>query len=392
MNTDINPALLDQVLDLTIDIQKIPAPPFGEGPRADFVQARFDAEGLSDVSSDETGNVFGRLAGMGERPPLVVAAHLDTVFPASTPLESRSEAGRIHGPGIGDNSLGVASLFGLLWCLGDTNESGGDQNKQNSAIGSRGRGTTRLPGDVWLVASVGEEGLGNLRGMRAVVDRFGKDALAYIILEGMGLGQVYHRGLGVQRYRVIVNTPGGHSWVDAGRPSAIHELAALTTRLAGLPLPARPRTSLNVGVIAGGTSVNTIAAEANLEIDMRSESGSTLSALVGQVRTCVKQANRAEVQATIELIGDRPAGKIPASHPLVRLAKRCLQAQGLQPNLAIGSTDANAPLSRGLPAICVGLSTGQGAHTLQEFINTQPLTKGLAQLVDLVTGAFRELS
>ncbi len=221
---------------------------------------------------DEVGNVYARLPGSGSSRPLVVSAHLDTVFPLSTDLHVTRRSSNpgaaptnveglalstVEGPGIGDNSLGVAGLFGLLWEL----------NSSSAQIA----GST-LPGDIWLVANVGEEGLGNLCGMRAVVDRFGDRPLAYLIVEGMALGQIYHRGLGVQRYRITVDTPGGHSWVDYGRPSAIHVLGEIIYRLSNLSLPRVPRTTLNIGTISGGTSINTIAAHAQLELDLRSVS------------------------------------------------------------------------------------------------------------------------
>ena len=364
----MEPALIQRVLDRAVAIQQTPAPTFSEGQRAAFVKDGFLAEGLADIRVDERGNVFGRLPGSGSGRPVVVSAHTDTVFPASTDLGLRREADKIYGPGIGDNALGVAGLFGLLWMLCQRNSN--------------------LPGDVWLVANVGEEGLGDLVGMRAVVERFGDTPRAYLILEGMALGQVYHRALGVQRYRITINTTGGHSWVDYGRPSAIHELATLVTRLVNLPVSRNPRTSLNVGKISGGTSVNTIAPEATLELDLRSEGERTLQNLVERVLHLVASANRPDVKAFYQVIGSRPAGKIPADHPLVLLARRCLEEQGIQPNLAIGSTDANVPLSRGLPAVCVGLSTGHGAHTNQEYIHTGPLGLGLAQLAALTVGVF----
>jgi acetylornithine deacetylase/succinyl-diaminopimelate desuccinylase-like protein len=311
---------------------------------------------------------------------VVVSAHLDTVFPIDTDLSDRQEPGRVHCPGIGDNAMGVAGLFGLLWAL---RQAGGD---------GRGDGSnTYLPGDVWLAANVGEEGLGDLRGMRAVVDRFGKQPRAYIVLEGMSLGQVYHRGLEVLRYRISVHTQGGHSWVNFGRPSAVHELAQLITRITGLRIPTQPRTSFNVGVIQGGTSVNTIAAEASMELDLRSEGSRALNDLARRVKALVQDANRPNVRATLDQIGHRPAGKLSAGSRLVRLAWRCLEDQGIQPVLSIGSTDANIPLSRGLPAVCVGLTTGSGAHTIDECIDTAPIADGLAQLVALVEGAFRVL-
>jgi acetylornithine deacetylase/succinyl-diaminopimelate desuccinylase-like protein len=370
---EIEASLVARVLDLAVTIQQIPAPPFGEAQRAAFIHERFHVEGLQQVSSDEIGNVYGCLPGKGDARPIIISAHLDTVFPFDTELQVKREADMIFGPGIGDNSLGLAGLFGLIWALRQ------EQVSKKS-----------LPGDVWLVANVGEEGLGDLRGMRAVVDRFGANASAYLVLEGMGLGQVYHRALGVRRYRITVRTAGGHSWVDYGRPSAIHELAALVNKLTALPVPAKPRSSLNVGVIAGGTSVNTIAPSAHLELDLRSEGTAALASLTRRVELLVKSAQKAGVQVTYELIGQRPAGKIPASHPLVRLVRRVLHAQGLQPNLTVGSTDANVPLSRGLPAVTIGLSTGFGAHTVNEYISTQPLSQGLAQLYEVVEGVFLE--
>lgn len=360
--------LLTRFLDLAVQIQQIPAPTFQETERAAFVRTLFEKENLMDIHTDAVGNVYARLPGQGKSAPLVVSAHTDTVFPASTPLTVTRTPDKITGPGIGDNSLAVAALFALLWSLRAAKRT--------------------LPGDLWLVANTGEEGLGNLIGMRAVVDRFGAQPLAYVVLEGMAFGRVYHRALGVRRYRISATTEGGHSWGSYGKPSAIHELAALITRLTALPIPEKPRTSLNVGIIQGGTSVNTIAPHATLELDLRSESPKALGALIEQVQTLVAQANRSEVQFTAEVIGDRPAGEISPKHPLVQLAWACVQEQDYTPLLNIGSTDANIPLSRGLPAVCIGLTTGHGAHTVHEFIDVPPLEKGLAQLVRLVEKIF----
>lgn len=360
----LEPALIERVLDLTVAIQQIPAPTFAEVMRAQFVREKFLAEGLADVSIDTHGNVYGRYPGVEAAPPVIVSAHLDTVFPDSADLSVTRESEKISGPGIGDNSLGVAGLFGLLWTL-----------RQRRVA---------LQGDLWLVANVGEEGLGDLHGMRAVVDRFGEQAQAFIVLEGLALGQIYHRGLGVQRYCIKARTQGGHSWVDHGRPSAIIELTEIITQLNAFSLPESPRTTLNVGIISGGTTVNTIAAESYLELDLRSEDASTLESLSFEVEDLVAAANRPEVRVTAEVIGRRPAGEIPHEHPLVQLAVRCLEAQGISPRINFGSTDANIPLSRGLPAICLGLTTGSGAHTMEEYIYTPPLARGLAHLVDVV--------
>jgi di/tripeptidase len=244
--------------------------------------------------------------------------------------------------------------------------------------------TAALPGDIWLVANVCEEGLGDLRGMRTVVDRFGSQPMAYIVLEGMALGQVYHRGLGVRRYQISAKTPGGHSWVDYGSPSAIHELITLASSITQLHLPDQPRTTLNIGKFTGGVSVNTIAPEAHLELDLRSEDLQVLEYISAQVESLAAGAQRSGVQIQARLIGSRPAGEISSEDRLVRLACKCLEQVGLQPRLNIGSTDANVPLSQGLPSICVGLTVGAGAHTLQEYIYIQPLSLGLTQLACLV--------
>ncbi|KAF0106407.1 MAG: peptidase M20 [Anaerolineaceae bacterium] len=361
--------LTSRLLDLAVAIQQIPAPTFHEAERAEFVRARFAAEGLQDVEIDSVGNVCARLPAL--RPsstvhrPLVVSAHLDTVFPIGTDLKIFREPGRISGAGIGDNSLGVAGLFGLVWALRER--------------------TVNLPADLWLVANVCEEGLGDLRGMKALVERFGSQARAFVVLEGMALGSVYHRGLGVRRYRVSVRTGGGHAWIDYGQPSAVHELTALAAKITALKVPAEPRTTLNVGIISGGTSVNTIAAEARLELDLRSEGPETLEEMARQVEALAAAARREGVEISAEVVGRRPAGELPASHPLVKLAQDCLRSVGIEPRLHIGSTDANHPLSLGLPAVTVGLTTGRGAHTVHEYINTAPLEKGVEALVGLVS-------
>jgi tripeptide aminopeptidase len=350
--------LVNRLLDLAIAIQQIPAPTFAEGARAAFARDRFLAEGLSDVSLDSVGNVFARLPGADERiPPIVVSAHLDTVFAADTDLRVTCDSKRIHGPGIGDNSLGVASLFGLAWLL---RQSG-----------------PRLPGDVWLAANTTEEGLGDLRGMKAVVDRFGIRARAYLILEGMAFGCVYHRAVAVQRYRISIQTEGGHAWSDYGKPSAVHELTGLAARIAALGLPASPRTTLNVGRIEGGTGVNVLAARASLELDMRSEESATLSDLAARVDELITQAARPGVEVRAESIGRRPGGMIPVEHPLVKSAVESVRAVGAEPALIGGSTDANQPLSRGYPAVVMGIATGGGAHTTKEFIDIEPVERGL---------------
>ena len=355
--------IVEAIIERAIQIQQIPAPTFREHQRAAFLKDHFHAEGLKDIEIDTLGNVYARWPGDGMAGPIIVSAHTDTVFPPDTDLACARKNGKLYGPGIGDNSLGVAGLFGLLWALR--------------------RSRKAIPGDLWLVANVREEGLGDLKGMRAVVDRFGDAPLAYIVLEGMSLGKIYHRGLGVQRYHIHAQTQGGHSWADYGAPSAIHELSALITRLTAIPISKRPRASLNVGVVSGGFSVNTIAAEASLELDLRAEKPEPLQKLVQVVEKLVTESNRPGVQFRAKIIGQRPAGEIPPDHPLVKAAVSALQKQGIRPQRSIGSTDANIPLSRGLPAVCIGLTHGGGAHTTREFIEPRPVEQGMAQLLAL---------
>jgi len=381
--------LISRLLDLAVAIQQIPAPTFHEAERAEFVRARFAEENLQKVEIDSVGNVYGCLnASHGPRSivhrSLVISAHLDTVFPLNVDLRCEREPERILAPGIGDNSLGVAGLIGLVWMLREDKIS--------------------LPGELWLVANVGEEGLGNLRGMKALVDRFvgatrlgssehpqytekghPHGPLAFVVIEGMALGQVYHRGLGVRRYRITVRTAGGHSWNDYGQPSAIHELTALSTRIAALELPRSPRTTLNVGTISGGSSVNVIASEADLELDLRSENEQSLETLAEQVEQIARAAEKPGVTVELEVIGQRSSGELPADHPLVLLAQDGLRAVGIEPRLSIGSTDANLPLSRGLSSVTIGLTTGGRSHTVHEFMNIAPLEKGMEQLVRLVS-------
>jgi di/tripeptidase len=192
----------------------------------------------------------------------------------------------------------------------------------------------------------------------------------------------------VRRYRISAQTRGGHSWVDYGAPSAVHELVAAAYHLAAMKLPTYPRTTMNIGIISGGTSVNTIASEAHLELDLRSEDPATLDHLALQVESLVARSSKPGAQVGCQIIGDRPVGAISSHHALVQMGRKSLEKVGLVPRLHIGSTDANIPLSLGLPAICVGITTGGGAHTLDEYIHIQPVALGLTQLYSLVRGLY----
>lgn len=355
----------EDVVQRALGLQAIPAPTFEEKARGEAVARQFEEIGLADVEQDAIGNVYARTPGKhAERPALLISAHLDTVFPRSTDLTTRFEAdGRVYGAGIGDNSLGTAAIISLA----DVFQ----------------RYEVRLPCDIWWVATVGEEGLGDLRGIRRAVERLGERIGACIIVEGIGLGWIYNAGLGVRRLEVAVEGPGGHSWLHPAPPSAIHHLlklgAALVERI--VP-PESPRSSFNIGLLDGGTSINTRAPRASLSIDIRSVDRDTLQALEARVRDVANSFRGSpELDVSVTIIGDRPTAEIPVDHPLVRAAQEVLiHLGGPMPNLSTGSTDANIPLAEGIPSVCIGITTGGGPHTVGEYIDTPPMTVGMQQL------------
>jgi tripeptide aminopeptidase len=225
-----------------------------------------------------------------------------------------------------------------------------------------------LKHDVWFVANVGEEGLGDLRGMRGVVERLARRCLGILFWRGWHTGMCIIARSGCGGIALRQKQRGGHSWSDYGQPSAVHELASLVTELTSIRLPREPRTTMNVGTIQGGTGINVLAAEAKCELDLRSEDPRTLAELIRQVEDHLDRC-RADVKIQAEVIGERPAGEIPADHPLVKLAVDCLAEQGVNAILTTGSTDANIPLSQNIPAVVMGITTGGGAHTVGEYID-----------------------
>jgi tripeptide aminopeptidase len=355
----------DRLIQRTIAIQSIPAPTFHEDARRTYMRSEFEKAGLLDIEIDPAGNLLGRVPGEN-KPPLIVSAHLDSVFPEHTPLKTRHLGDRIIGPGIGDNALSLATLVELAIDLSDT----------------------RPAGNIWLAANVGEEGLGNLIGMQEIVKRFSDRVTAYIVLEGMALGQIYNAGLPVRRYRVTVKSQGGHAWIHSGRTSAIHILLELGSRLAQHPLPQHVRSTLNIGRIEGGISVNSIAPRAHLDIDLRSESEAVLKDFEREVIECVEEQEPREAQIEIEQIGSRPGGSLAKDHPLLSIAIDAIRSVGESKiEISTGSTDANFPLSLGFPAICIGLTHGGGAHTMQEFIELEPIERGYQALMTLIQNA-----
>lgn len=357
---------LSTIVEQAIAVQQIAAPTFAETERAAYVEERFRALGLRDVERDALDNVFGRLPGSLPGAPVVVSAHSDTVFAAGQDLTVRQSDGRVAGPGIADNSLGVAALLTLAETLA--------QELQPQR-------------DVWFVANVREEGLGDLRGMRAVAERFGA-AAAYLVLEGGLFGFICHEGIGVRRLRVTVETPGGHSWGAFGSPSAIHVMGRMIAALDSLPLPNHPKTTYNVGVVEGGTTVNTIARRATMLLDLRSAGERELLRLVDAVEKLLHGFATAEVKVTLETIGERPAGRLSEKSPLVQGAMAALQAVG-QPaiELTAGSTDANIPLSKGYPAVCIGITRAANTHRPDEFMETAPIPQGVGQALLLLLAA-----
>lgn len=366
---------LETILEQIVCIQQIPSPTFAETRRADYIRKRFAALGLADVSSDSMNNVSGRFPGTSPRnhPAVVISAHLDTVFPLETDLATRREGDLLYGPGIADNSTGVAGLLILA--------------------GSLAHYGLRPAADIWFIANTAEEGMGDLGGMRVIVERFGGNA-AYIVIEGGLYGQLTHEAVGVRRYRIDVTAPGGHSWGEFGSPSAIHVLARLIAAIDDLKVPENPKTTYNVGKIEGGLSVNSIAHSARMWLDLRSADSQALNRLVEQVQGIVWNLNQYHssrgtgVRVTSELVGNRPAGAIGRHAPIVAWADAALRYAGVdQIRYIISSTDANIPLSRGYQAVCLGLTRSGNSHRLDEFIEISHLPAGLGQLLLIALAA-----
>lgn len=352
-----------EVAALARQICEIPAPTFQEAERAAFVAEQFRAGGLEPVG-DVAGNVTARRNGGSRGNALLLAAHTDTVFPADTDVRVRETNGRLHGPGIGDNSLAVAALLILPRLLD--------------------RAGLRTRTDLLLCANTGEEGLGDLRGIKQIVTDYRSELGAVVALEGLNLGRVTHQAVGSRRLRITVEGPGGHSWGAFGNPSAIHVLGEIITAIARLPVPREPKTTYNVGLIEGGVSVNTIAPRASLVLDLRSTDRVALDTLVAQVEAIIRDAAGGEISIRSDVIGDRPAGRLAQETPLMRATVATLRELGIEPTLDASSTDANVPLALGIPAVCIGLTRGAHAHRLDEYIETAPIGRGMQQLVLLV--------
>ena len=347
----------EATLQRQIELSEIPAPPFAEEARGERVAELFGATGLIDVRRDEVGNVLGLYPGSngasGAEPalPLVISAHLDTVFPEGTDVSVRRSGDLLKGPGISDDARGLTSLVAVAEAL--------------TAADLR----TRAP--LLFVATVGEEGIGDLRGVKHLFGPEGRarGAEGFISLDGAGMERVVLTGLGSRRYRVTVSGPGGHSWIDWGTPNPIHTLHALGHRLSRLELKADPQTTLTIARTGGGKSINAIPQRAWMEIDTRSPDNVEVDALERRIRsTAADAAHDSGLDVEVEEIGDRPGGATDVSSTLAKAALAATRALGYEPVPALSSTDANIPMSLGVPAVTLGCGGDAGkAHTTEEW-------------------------
>lgn len=366
-------ALAAWVVEEGVRIQQIAAPTFEEDDRANYVAEQFDTLGLEKVAIDSQLNVYGYMPGTNpDASALMVVAHIDTVFPRKTDLTIRRTGNIIYGPGLGDNSIGVSGMIGLaksLYEIGTMPDCG-----------------------IWFVATSCEEGLGDLKGIREAYRRLQQEVSAVINLEGLAYGHIYHAGIAVHRVKVTARTEGGHSWLHYGRPSATHAVVEIGAEIAGLNLPASPRTTLNIGMLEGGQAINSIASSAALWLDLRSESQTSLNQLRAGVYEIIRSAERSGLSFDIEVVGDRPTGSISARHPLVQGAMAALEMQNVRGMLETGSTDGNIPLHHGCPTVTVGITRGGNAHRLDEYIDTMPVKAGMQQLITLALAAAHYIS
>ena len=338
-------------------IAQIPSPPFGERARAAYFRQRLREVGLADAALDREGNVIAVRKGTSGKPKLVVSAHLDTVFPEGTDVTVKERDGTTLAPGIGDDARGLAALLSLAQTLN--------------------RAYIKTVGDVVFVGTVGEEELGNLRGVRALF-RDHADIDGFISIDGLSIGRIVNQATGSPRYEMTFKGPGGHSFQEFGRPSAIHAMGRAIAKIADVQTSTDPKTTFTVGTVQGGTSVNAIAAEARMTLDMRSNSTDNLLRVEERVLRLVRDAvaeenrrwNSGQLGVEIKLIGDRPAGAVPEDAPIVQASRRVIAAlsPGSKITLAGASTDSNLAISLGIPAVTIGGGGDGGSwHSLAEW-------------------------
>ncbi|MCA9739390.1 MAG: M20/M25/M40 family metallo-hydrolase [Gemmatimonadota bacterium] len=344
-----------------VTLTEIPAPPFMEEERGRAFLGMLREIGVDTSWVDEVGNVIGVRRGSGSGRTIVFAGHLDTVFPEGTDVRVQVKGDTLAAPGIADDTRGLATLLAVLRAMNESN--------------------LRTDADIWFVGNVGEEGLGDLRGVKHLFRPGIPHADAFISVDGTGAQGITHEGLGSHRYRITFKGPGGHSWGAFGLANPAHALGRAIRHFQDGADPytrnAPRRTSYNVGVLGGGTSVNSVPFEAWMEVDMRSEGQETLAHVDSILQAAVQRALREEnellrrgepLTVDVEMVGDRPSGTVAADHPFVQRAIAVTRAMGLEPRLGMSSTDSNVPISLGIPAITIGGGgNGQNAHSLHEF-------------------------
>jgi len=368
-----------QLADWQLALSRIPAPPLGEAARATWLKERFQELHLEETHTDEVGNVFGILPGTNKQ-FVALSAHLDTVFPAGTPLNFRRMGNRLYGPGVSDNGAGVTALLAIAAVL---------------------RAGRIFPhGSILFVGNVGEEGEGNLCGMRHIfsVPRWKQSIRYSVVLDGAGSDTIVAEALGSRRFELIVRGPGGHSWSDFGAPNPILVLARTLHGFAQTPLPSTPKTTFNVGVIRGGTSVNSIPESASMRVDIRSTSMAEMERLEAALRSALESAIEEEagdaqrrnpsqrrssgLSHEVIAIGNRPAGELEPGARLMKVIRAVDAYLGNAAQVQRASTDANIPLSLGREAIAIGGGgAGGGAHTLQEWFDASGRELGLKRIL-----------
>ena len=359
-----------RTIDDQIRICEVEAPPFEEGKRAELYAAMLREAGVKSVRIDAEGNVIAERPGANARPNVVVSAHLDTVFPRGTNVKVRRDGYVLRGPGVGDDCRGLADVLAVARAL---NKAG-----------------VSTPGTITFVGTVGEEGLGDLRGVKRLFNETLKDRIdRFVSIDGEGLGLTYI-AIGSSRFRITFKGPGGHSFGSFGTVNPIHALGRAMARIADFQVPNSPRTTFNVGRIGGGTSINAISSEAWMEVDLRSGDTALLRSLEKQFRQAVNDAVAQEnarwsssaLTVAIETVGMRPAGRVSSSAPIVQTAISVSKALSLPLSFAEGSTDANLPLSLGIPAVTIDAGgRGSGAHTEHETFDATDAWKGTQRAI-----------
>jgi tripeptide aminopeptidase len=367
----------DHITDIQVSLTEIPAPSFQEGKRAEEVKRLLAGAGLT-LQIDKLGNVIGELPGATDKEAVMLAAHLDTVFPPGTEVNVKREGDRLVAPGISDNGTGLAALVAVARAIHAAH--------------------IKPERTILFAANVGEEGEGNLRGMRALVEAYRQTLHAVIVLDGSGIDHVTTKALASRRVEVVITGPGGHSWSDFGMPNPINALVRGSVRFINTKIPMNPRTTFNLGQIEGGTSVNSIPYEAKLKVDLRSESEDEITRLESALRDCIaagvkdemdnaRDRSRGKLDWKLNLIGSRPGGELPTNSPLLSALRSADDFLGNKSRIERSSTDANIPLSMGIDAIAIGAGgNGGGAHSLQEWYEPAGRDLGLKRVLLALLG------